>query len=145
MASCTPNRKSPSFATSPQAGNGHRRRTSGRRPSSKDGSEYLEASGNLGSGHLMERTMRYPVMIRRTATGYSVDVPDVLGCVATATSLESARELIARALEGHFEIMAAAGESIPQPSHSIEFTIDDDAGEEFCTWVEVDLNEAVSM
>jgi predicted RNase H-like HicB family nuclease len=88
--------------------------------------------------------MRYPVMIRRTATGYSVDVPDVPGCVGTATSIESAREMISRALEGHFEIMASTGESIPQPSHSIEFTIDDASGEEFCTWVEVDLNETIA-
>ena len=82
--------------------------------------------------------MRYPVMIRRTMTGYSVDVPDVPGCVATATSIEAARETIARALEGHLELTVAAGEPIPPPSQSIEFRFDDGSDEEFCTWVEVD-------
>lgn len=82
--------------------------------------------------------MRYAVIIRRTATGFSVDVPDVPGCVATAASLEHARDEIASTLEGHFELMAASGETIPPPTHRIEFTFDDDSGEEFCTWVEVE-------
>ena len=88
--------------------------------------------------------MRYAVMIRRTETGFSVDVPDVAGCVATAMTIELGREMIARALEGHFETMAAAGEPVPVPSHSLEFTFDDDSGEEFCTWVEVDVPASIS-
>ncbi len=83
--------------------------------------------------------MRFAVMIRRTATGYSVDVPDVPGCVATATTIDSAREMISRALEGHIEVMAMSGESIPVAAHSVEFSFDDDSSEEFCTWVEVNL------
>lgn len=88
--------------------------------------------------------MRYAVMIRRTDTGYSVDVPDVPGCVATAETIERAREMIAQALEGHFEIMSEHGERIPAPTHAIEFTFDDDSAEEFCTWVEVDTHEPIS-
>jgi predicted RNase H-like HicB family nuclease len=82
--------------------------------------------------------MRYAVIIRRTSTGFSVDVPDIPGCVATAGSLEHARDEIASALETHFELMTSSGETIPPPSHRIEFTFDDDSGEEFCTWIEVE-------
>jgi hypothetical protein len=46
--------------------------------------------------------------------------------------------MIAQALEGHFEVMVAHGESFPAPTHAIEFTFDDDSAEEFCTWVEVE-------
>ncbi|MCE9604516.1 MAG: type II toxin-antitoxin system HicB family antitoxin [Planctomycetia bacterium] len=83
-------------------------------------------------------------MIRRTRTGFSVDVPDVPGCVATATTIDHAREMISQALEGHLEIMAAGGEAIPTPSHHIEFSFDDQSDEEFCTWVEVELNQSVA-
>ena len=88
--------------------------------------------------------MRFAVMIRRTDTGYSVDVPDVPGCVATAGTIEHAREIIAQALEGHFEVMASYGDPIPVPSHEVAFTFDDDTGEEFCTWVEVDTPQPIS-
>ena len=43
--------------------------------------------------------MRYFVMIRRTGTGYSVDVSDVPGCVSTGLTVEDARQQIAEALK----------------------------------------------
>lgn len=83
--------------------------------------------------------MRYLVIIRRTLTGYSVDVPDLSGCVATGTTVEHARQMIAEAIEMHLEIMLQTGETVPTPSKSIEFAVDDAAGEELCTWVDIDL------
>jgi predicted RNase H-like HicB family nuclease len=88
--------------------------------------------------------MRYPVIIRRTLTGYSVDVPDLPGCVATGTTVEHARQMIAQAIEMHLEMMRRSSEAIPTPSNSIEFSVSDDAAEELCTWVEVDSPETVS-
>jgi predicted RNase H-like HicB family nuclease len=85
--------------------------------------------------------LRYPVMIRGTATGYSVDVPDVPGCVAAARTVRGARRLIAEALALHLELLRKSGERIPLPKKSIEFTVDEAAGEEFCTWVEVEVPE----
>lgn len=82
--------------------------------------------------------MRYLVMIRRTNTGYSVDVPDLPGCVATASTVEHARHSIAEAIEMHLELMQKSGEIIPPPSQSCEFAVDDESTEELCTWVEVD-------
>ena len=82
--------------------------------------------------------MRYLVFIRRTRTGYSVDVPDLPGCVATATNIEHARQMIAEAIEMHLEMMQQHGDVIPPPSTETSFSVDDASGEEFCTWVEVD-------
>lgn len=82
--------------------------------------------------------MRYLVMIRRTATGYSVDVPDLPGCVATGTTVEHARQMIQQAVEMHLELMRESGEPLPRPTARIEFTVDDTSAEEFCTWVEVE-------
>jgi len=87
--------------------------------------------------------MRYPVMIRRTSTGYSADVPDLPGCVATASSLENARKSIAKAIAMHLELMEQTGEVLPPPSSSVNFVIDESADDEFCTWVDVEAAPAV--
>ncbi len=57
--------------------------------------------------------MRYLVIIRRTATGYSVDVPDLPGCVATGTTVEHSRQMIAQAIEMHLDLMRQSGEQTP--------------------------------
>ena len=82
--------------------------------------------------------MRYLVMIRRTRTGYSVDVPDLPGCVATGSTVEHARQMIAQAIEMHLDLMREQGEPVPQPATTVSFGVDDNSAEEFCTWVEVE-------
>ena len=86
--------------------------------------------------------MRYLVMIRRTGTGYSVDVPDLPGCVATGTTVEHARQMIAEAIEMHLDLMQKSGEPVPRPSSTYEFEVDDQSAEELCTWVEVDESKS---
>ena len=81
--------------------------------------------------------MRYLVMVRRTGTGYSVDVPDLPGCVAAAKTVEVAIRRIREAMKMHLELMRESGESIPAPRRRIEFAIDEAAGQELCTWVDV--------
>jgi predicted RNase H-like HicB family nuclease len=88
--------------------------------------------------------LRYLVMIRRTPTGYSVDVPDLPGCVAVAKTVKTAQRLIAEAIALHLDLMQQSGERVPAPRQSIEFAVDDNWDEEFCTWVEVKAPEAVS-
>lgn len=88
--------------------------------------------------------MRYVVIIRRTGTGYSVDVPDLPGCTATGTTVEHARQMIQKAIEMHVEQMQLACESVPVPVSRIEFAVDETGGEEFCTWVEVESPEPAS-
>ena len=82
-------------------------------------------------------TARYVVMIRRTPSGYSADVPDLPRCVATGQTVERARRRIAEAIEMHVERMRQSGERIPVPRRAIRFAIDSAEGEEFCTWVDV--------
>jgi predicted RNase H-like HicB family nuclease len=82
--------------------------------------------------------MRYLVIIRRTSTGYSVDVPDLPGCVATGNNVEHSRQMIAEAIEMHLELMHRSGEPIPSPSSRYEFAVDSESAEELCTWVEVE-------
>ena len=81
--------------------------------------------------------MRFLVRIYRQGDDYSAMVPDLLGCVAAGDSVEEVRELISQAIFFHLELMVQAGEKLPQPSERLEFIVDKDAGEEFCTWVEV--------
>jgi predicted RNase H-like HicB family nuclease len=88
--------------------------------------------------------MRYLVMIRRTRTGYSVDVPDLPGCVATGTTVEHARQQIGDAIEMHLELMEQSGELIPTPGNALQFSVDDGSAEEFCTWVEIEARQAIS-
>jgi predicted RNase H-like HicB family nuclease len=87
--------------------------------------------------------MRYLVFIRRTRTGYSVDVPDLPGCVATGNTVEHARQMIAQAIEMHLELMQQQGATAPSPSAALSFAVDDQSAEEFCTWVEVEPPAAV--
>ena len=42
------------------------------------------------------------------------------------------------------EWMQQSGEQLPSPSKQIEFSVDDDSGEELCTWVEVESASAVT-
>ena len=88
--------------------------------------------------------MRYIVMIRRTRTGYSADVPDLPGCIATGLTVEHTRQQMAEAIEGHLEVMRESGETIPSPTPRLEFAVDEDMDEEFCTWVDAELSEPVS-
>jgi predicted RNase H-like HicB family nuclease len=87
--------------------------------------------------------MRYIVMIRRTRTGYSADAPDLPGCVATGMTVEHTRQQMAEAIEGHLEVMRGSGEPAPAPASRVEFAVDDDTDEEYCTWVEVEVAEPV--
>ena len=87
--------------------------------------------------------MRFLVIIRRTRTGYSVDVPDLPGCIATGTTVEHARQMISDAIEMHLDLMQQSGEPIPQPSPTYEFAVDGESAEELCTWVEVDDARAI--
>jgi predicted RNase H-like HicB family nuclease len=88
--------------------------------------------------------MRYLVMIRRTGTGYSVDVPDLPGCVATGTTVEHARQMIAEAIEMHLDLMQQSGQPTSMPKSTVEFSVGDDSVEELCTWVEVEAHMPVA-
>jgi predicted RNase H-like HicB family nuclease len=48
-------------------------------------------------------------------TSYGVSFPDVPGCISAGDTFEEAVANAAEALEGHFALMKADGDAIPQP------------------------------
>jgi predicted RNase H-like HicB family nuclease len=82
----------------------------------RDAERYAE-EGRL---ELSER--RYPVVIERTATGYSAFSPDVPGCAGVGETEEETRRNFRDALSAHFEAMREIGEAIPEPSSSVDYT-----------------------
>ncbi|WP_036482911.1 type II toxin-antitoxin system HicB family antitoxin [Myxosarcina sp. GI1] len=65
--------------------------------------------------------MRYAVIIERGKNSYGAYVPDLPGCIAVGDTPEEVKILIQEAIEFHLEGLQENGESIPQPSSSIEY------------------------
>ncbi len=59
--------------------------------------------------------MKYTVVIEKTPNNYAAYVPDLPGCVATASTREELVEEIREAVEFHLEGMREDGEAIPRP------------------------------
>ena len=59
--------------------------------------------------------MKYTVVIEKTPNNYAAYVPDLPGCVATASTREELLEEIREAIEFHVEGMCEDGEPIPAP------------------------------
>jgi predicted RNase H-like HicB family nuclease len=57
----------------------------------------------------------YIIVIEPSATGYGAFSPDVPGCVATGRTVEQTLAEMRAALAFHFEGMAEAGETLPEP------------------------------
>ena len=59
--------------------------------------------------------MKYTVVIEETPNNYAAYVPDLPGCVATASTREEVLEEIREAIEFHIEDMREDGEPVPEP------------------------------
>jgi predicted RNase H-like HicB family nuclease len=64
---------------------------------------------------------RYPIVIERTATGFSAYSPDVPGCAAAGDTEEETRQSFRDALAAHFELMREIGDPVPEPSSSVDY------------------------
>ena len=64
---------------------------------------------------------RYPIVIERTATGFSAYSPDVPRCAAVGETEEETRQNFRSALTAHFEVMGKIGDPIPEPSSSVDY------------------------
>jgi predicted RNase H-like HicB family nuclease len=64
---------------------------------------------------------RYPIVIERTATGFSAYSPDVPGCAAAGDTEEETCRDFRDALADHFEVMREIGDTIPEPSSSVDY------------------------
>ena len=59
--------------------------------------------------------MKYTIVIEKTPNNYVAYVPDLPGCVATASTREELLEEIREAIEFHIEGMREDGHPVPEP------------------------------
>ena len=59
--------------------------------------------------------MKYTVVIEKAPNNYAAYVPDLPGCVATASTPDALLEEIREAIEFHIEGMREDGEPVPEP------------------------------
>ena len=65
--------------------------------------------------------MRYVVVVEKGETSFGAYVPDLPGCIAAAETREEVIRLIHEAIEFHVEGLRDDGQTIPEPSSSIEY------------------------
>ena len=64
--------------------------------------------------------MRYTVVIEESANNYAAYVPDLPGCVATASTREDLLDEIREAIQFHIEGLREDGEPVPEPASTSE-------------------------
>jgi predicted RNase H-like HicB family nuclease len=60
--------------------------------------------------------MRYTVVIEKARSNYSAYVPDLLGCVATGSTVAETEKNIREAISFHIEGLKDDGLPIPRPT-----------------------------
>jgi predicted RNase H-like HicB family nuclease len=65
--------------------------------------------------HKHMKRILYPAVFRPTKTGYSVDFPDLSGCVSAGANLDEALGMAQEALSLHLYGMQEDGDAIPAP------------------------------
>lgn len=65
--------------------------------------------------------MRYAIVIEKAAGNYSAFVPDLPGCIATATTIAEVETEIREAIRFHIEGLKADGLDVPAPTSLAEY------------------------
>jgi predicted RNase H-like HicB family nuclease len=65
--------------------------------------------------------MRYAIVIEKANNNYSAFVPDLPGCVATATTIADVETQIREAIRFHIEGLKADGLEVPRPTSLAEY------------------------
>ena len=71
--------------------------------------------------------MEYLVVVEKGSAGFGAHVPDLPGCVASASTRDAVVELIREAIEFHLEGLRELGEPIPAPASAAEIVAVDAA------------------
>lgn len=58
----------------------------------------------------------YPAIIEQAEDGFAVFFPDLPGCTSAGASLQEAARNAEEALQGHIDVTAEHGETVPDPS-----------------------------
>ncbi|MFC1719782.1 type II toxin-antitoxin system HicB family antitoxin [Pseudomonadota bacterium] len=90
--------------------------------------------------------MRYPIILHTdNHKDFGVTVPDLPGCFSAGDSIEQAIENACEAILAHTKVMAADGESIPEPSEIVDMKkFFPDEGTAFLAYVDVDMERVLS-
>lgn len=65
--------------------------------------------------------MRYAVVIEKTQSNYAAYVPDLPGCVTTGATVAEVEANIREAIALHLQGLREDGQTIPEPSSSVEY------------------------
>lgn len=65
--------------------------------------------------------MRYAIVIEKAENNYAAYVPDLLGCVATGSTVKETEKNIREAIELHLRGMREDGLPVPKPSSQVEY------------------------
>ena len=65
--------------------------------------------------------MRYAIVIEQAGSNVSADVPDLPGCIATASDVASVEREIREAIRFHIAGLQADGEPVPEPTSLAEY------------------------
>jgi predicted RNase H-like HicB family nuclease len=60
----------------------------------------------------------YTIVIEDAGSNYAAYAPDVLGCIATGSSIDEVTSTLREAIEEHINILRDMGEEIPVPHSS---------------------------
>lgn len=81
----------------------------------------------------------YPAVFYKGEGGYTVEFPDLPGCVTQGETLEEAMEMAIDAASGWILIMIEDGEDIPSPSKQLNLS--DYEGATFTNLIMIDMDE----
>ncbi len=94
-------------------------------------------------------TKRYLVVYEKGLSNWGGYSPAVPGCGSTGATLEEMRAMMKEAVEGHFQVMADDGDTLPEQSNAVvDFTDETLAnGVEFCVveWLEVRMPSQITL
>ena len=66
-------------------------------------------------------SMKYGVVIEKSADGYGAYVPDLPGCVAVGDTIEETKSLIESAILMHVRAMREDGDLLPEPTTVVDY------------------------
>jgi predicted RNase H-like HicB family nuclease len=65
-------------------------------------------------------SMKYLVIVEKSANGFGAYVPDLPGCVAAAKTRDDVVALIQEAIEFHIDGLKKSGDPVPKPKSQSE-------------------------
>ena len=108
--------KPPPIQTSRKTWPCNHSRKAKRRSSSRNLEQHIETIRPEG----VILPMKYTIVIEQSPNNYAAYVPDLPGCVATASTREELLKEIREAIEFHIEGMREDGEPVPEPQATAE-------------------------